>query len=111
MAQIINLTPHSVFIMDKQGNTIKEFPSAGTARAISILTQVGLMDDVPLARQDYGEPEGLPDPEEGFLYIVNSVIVAAARRAGRTLKDLLVTAEPVRDRQGGIVGYRYLAYA
>ena len=53
----------------------------------------------------FGAVEGLPDPEEGVVWIVSRVVAEAAKERD----DLLVTDDAVRDDQGRIIGCRALA--
>ncbi len=46
--------------------------------------------------------------EPAVYYVVSSIAAEAARRSGRTLDDLLVPGQPIRDDAGRIVGCRSL---
>jgi hypothetical protein len=102
-----NYTPHCINLYTENG--IVEIPSSGIARAAQHTTEVGNIDGVSIVEMTYGMPEGLPHPEDGVYLIVSALTVEAARRTGRTIDDLLLTADLVRDEAGRVVGCRALA--
>ena len=79
-------------------------PSSGISRAACVETPVGQIDGVPVFKMAFGEPENVPDPEDGVMYIVSSITAQACREAGRTTKDLLLPARTVRDAEGRVIG-------
>lgn len=105
---VVNLTPHAVRVVDKEGNIVKEFPSEGLARVSSVSTPIGVVDQIPVIKQEFGEIEGLPAPapEEGVYYVVSAMVGTAAAKDGRT--DLLGPAEFLRDQDGNILGCKAL---
>lgn len=133
MAKIINLTPHPIIVVkdDPEGpNTgfvgtgpatkeikysiVAEIKPAGpVARARQTDKVVGELPvnghNVPLVTSEYGEPTDLPAPEDDVFYAVSILTAQAAKAAGRTTSDLLVTSDPVRDSAGKIVGCRKFA--
>ena len=54
----------------------------------------------------FGEVDGLPEPQEGTIFIV-SALVAQALKGVRN--DLVIPDDTVRDEQGRIIGCRALA--
>lgn len=130
---IINLTPHPVIVVRDDpdgpftgsvgtGPTTKEIkysvvveikPDGPVARARQTDEVVGDVQvngyAVPLVTSRYGEPTDLPAPEDGTYYAVSILTAQAAKAAGRTTSDLLVTSDPVRDSAGKIVGCRKFA--
>lgn len=109
MANIINLTPHAINLIDTDGN-VHVIPASGiVARAVQKTVEAGNLDTIRLVRTAFGAPIDLPDPEEGVYYIVSAILVSSARAAGRTVADLLLLADTVRDEQGRIVGCKALA--
>ena len=90
MANIINLTPHIVRL-----NSGEEFPPSGTvARVSSSYKEV----DPGMYRVEFGEVVGLPEPQEGTLYIVSGLVAAATER-----KDVVspATGHPEAVRKEG----------
>lgn len=109
---IINLTPHTVNVISESGETVKEYPASGMfARAFQTEAHIGELEGVELVSMTFGAPVGLPDFEEGVYYIVSAILISAARASGRTTADLLLTADPVRNEAGQIIGCRKFALA
>ena len=107
---LINLTPHQVDIV-LEDETIIHIPASGTiARCKEYPEQISaaLYDGaiIPLYTTHYGDITGLPDPEEGTLYIVSLLVAQAARER----LDLVSPAMTIRDEKGAIIGCRGLSY-
>ena len=102
---IINMTPHSVHIMDANNVITNEFPASGNQIRLKAETViVGALEGVPITRTVFGEPVGLPDTTEGTYYIVSQLVKSALPFR----KDLLVPAEVVRNEKGVIIGCKSL---
>ena len=97
--KIINLTPHAITITD--GPT---FPPSGKVARVSV-QQVddGMIDGVPVKKQTFGDIVDLPSPAPDTVYIVSSLVLSAAKAAGRTDCVAPDTANAVRDENGHIV--------
>ena len=105
MEKLINLTPHSIHFVNEAGDVIKTVePSGAVARVATKTVTVGDWDDLPITETDFGEVEGLPEPEPDTAYIVSSIV--AQRCHGRL--DVFIPNESVRDDKGRIVGCRSL---
>lgn len=107
MARIVNLTPHPVVLMSKDGSTVlATFPSEGLARVAQSDELVEKIDvdgiEVDIVRSTFGELNGLPKPRDDVRYVVSLAAAQAAEALGRT--DVLVPSGPVRDSKGAIVG-------
>lgn len=109
--KVINLTPHAVTILGSEGELIMEVQSSGNARAKQESSPIGLLDNIPLFETHYGAPIDLPDPEEDTILIVSKITADAAREAGRSLDDLYLVFDTVRDpaNLSNILGCRGLA--
>ena len=105
---IINLTPHTESVFGEYG-LIAEYPSMGVARATQTDYPCGTLEGIPLVRSSFGVVDGLPEFVSGTWYVVSAITATAARTAGRTTVDLLLTSGPVRDADGRIVGCRAFA--
>jgi hypothetical protein len=103
---IINKTPHAVHIVDDNGRFVKTYDKGDTQIRLSVKTvqDEPLIDGTPTSRTSFGEPEGLPDFQEGTFYIVSQLVKSALPE--RT--DLLVPAEVMRDDMGNIIGCKSL---
>lgn len=51
----------------------------------------------------YGEIENLPEPEEGTIYIVSAMVLAAAKEKGRTDVVAPATGHPDSIREDGFI--------
>ncbi len=96
----VNLTPHAINIVG--GPTIP--PSGMVARLAVSVDDAGTIDGIPVVRTTYGKIRNLPDPTDGTIFIVSSLI---AERSDR--HDLAVPNDLVRDDAGAIVGCRNLS--
>lgn len=130
---ITNLTPHPVVVLrDDPNGEVTGFTGVGAAQMEGRFTLVGRVapagtvaraaqtDEVvgsleigdfavPLVTSRYGEPTDLPASEDGTFYVVSILTAQAAKSAGRSTSDLLVTSDPVRDAVGKIIGCRKFA--
>lgn len=105
MAKLLNFTPHPVTIVDDENNVIKTIQSSGLIRLKASTVKTGIeIDNVVITTTHFGEPEGLPEYEEGVFYIVSQLVKSALTER----KDLLVPAEVVRDEKGNILGCKSL---
>ena len=101
--KIINLTPHAINFYTPNGiNTIN--PSGVIARAGTISTPNGVINDIPVVSIAYGNIEGLPAPEPDTIYVVSSIVASAVK--GRD--DVFVPNDFIRDDNGNIIGARNL---
>lgn len=106
MKKIINLTPHTINIVDGEGNQIQEIaPSGQTARCSVSREQVSTVNGIPVNRTVFGEVEGLPEPQADTIYIVSALVAQA--RPDRN--DLYIPDDTVRDEQGRIIGCKAFA--
>lgn len=97
-----NLTSHSICEVTT-GQTIP--PSGVVARVKSSTIKVGEHASAPIYTSTFGEVEGLPEPEEGTIYIVSALTLnAVANRA-----DVVAPGNLQRDQDGnpiGCIGFR-----
>jgi len=104
--KLVNLTPHTVNIFLRDGRQIS-LPSQGIARVKELVEDVGELEvdgvTIPLRRKFLEAViEGLPEPEEGVIYIVSYLAAEVAWKLGR--EDVVATGDPVRDHEGRIIG-------
>jgi hypothetical protein len=99
--KIINLTPH---IINIEGQDPIE--SSGVCRCKEEIEEVGEINGIKIINKSFGEVEGLPEEQEGIIYIV-SLPIAQAVKGKR--KDCFIPGEIVRDNEGKIVGCLNLA--
>lgn len=111
----LNLTPHSITIVNGDGEIVKEIPSSGNLR---LSTQRGLirnLEKIPIIREELRSPvlEGLPEEELEGAYVIVSSLVASSSEAvkwllGKGVKAVLVPTDFVRDGDGRIIGAKAL---
>ena len=112
---LINLTPHDIVIADENCQPMLVIPrhtGSSPARVRQQRVKVGEITvngvRIPISRSEYGEVEGLPEPQPGVYYIVSMFVAQALPH--RT--DLLVPdtgpGSACRDEKGRIVGVKYL---
>lgn len=106
MEKIINKTPHSVNIVDQNGQIIRTYEKGDSLIRLTVKTvqDVPLADGTPTSRTKFGKAEGLPNFKKDTFFIVSQLVKNAL--PNRT--DLLVPAEVVRDENGHIVGCKSL---
>ena len=104
MAQIKNFTPHPISISNNAGEVTREIQSEGLVRLKAVTVPAGEIDGVPVSRTEFGNPEGLPEFQEGVFIVVSQLVKTALP----SRSDLLVPAEVVRDEKGNIVGCKSL---
>lgn len=94
--KFVNLTPHAITLNDG-----KIIPASG--EVVRVSTTYSDFDSNGVAVVEFGEPVGLPAPQEGVLFIVSGLL----KQACPDRQDLVspATGHPacVRDGQGRIV--------
>ena len=112
--RLVNLTPHKVVVRTENGDVVYE-PSGQVARVstseqylMEVPDSKGNYVGVYLYEQTFGDIEGLPEPEEGVLYIVSLPVREAAKEKGRTdvISPDTSPAGVIRDEQGRIVAVK-----
>ena len=110
---LVNLTPHEITILDENNNVVLRLPPSGTiARVTTRETQVATINGIPVYKTEYGEVEGLPDPQPGTIYIVSLLVLQALKARGIDRNDVVApntSPSPmgaVRNEKGQIIGVR-----
>ena len=108
--KLVNLTPHEVVVLNDANNVVLRVPPSGQVARVSAQEKVvGTINGVPLVKTEYGEVQGLPDPQQGTIYIVSLLVLQAM--AGKRSDLVAPNTSPtplgaVRDAQGRIIGVR-----
>ncbi len=102
MNRFVNLTPHTVNVVVEgpEGPKTWEIESAGDARCAVRAEPAGSVGDIPLFRTAFGDVSGLPEAQEGTMFIVSLLVRQAL--PGRT--DLCSPSQPIRDTDGKVIG-------
>lgn len=98
--RFVNLTPHAINIITANCEPISTFESEGVARVATKSVQTGEIGGVPIFETQYGEMQGLPEPEPNTFYIVSML----CKQACPNRKDLLIPSQLIRDEKGQPVG-------
>ena len=104
--QIVNLTPHDAVIFAQDGKTIiATIPASGNvARLEETTVSTGTVrhfeTEIEIFQKQFGQTEGLPEPQDGFLFFVSALV--AQRNPSRG--DLLIPARGVRNQKGEMIG-------
>jgi len=101
---IRNFTPHPINICNNAGEVIRVIQPEGLVRLKAVTVPAGEIDGVPVTKTEFGQPEGLPEFQEGVFIVVSQLVKTALPARS----DLLVPAEVVRDEKGNIVGCKSL---
>ena len=95
MTTFKNFTPHPVKL-----NNGTVFPSMGVCRVSASFTPI---DEHGICRQILGELTGLPEPEEGTIFIVSALALEKAKQLGRTDCVAPASGHPETVRENGLI--------
>ena len=115
--RIINLTPHSIVILDPSNCVLdpktRSYKCSGdpvvlrTIPASGVVTRVSTsevekepVNGIPTFAVEFGDVEGLPPSEEGTFYIVSAI----CKNAAPDRRDLLVPTHMCRNEEGQPIG-------
>jgi|BioPla2DNA2_1021312.scaffolds.fasta_scaffold03838_2 hypothetical protein len=114
--KVVNCTPHDVvivkeddfYVIEKSG-IIPRLKEVQT-KLNEINFQATKLDEVrdisvDIVQKSFNEIEGLPEKQEGTIYVVSALVAGAAKDRD----DLFVPNDTVRDENGRIIGCRNLA--
>lgn len=105
--QYVNITPHVVTVIAKDGQEILSAPASGIkARITETHSPLGRVGEVKLTLVELGDVEGLPEMQEGTVYIASMPLLMAMSAAKIQRPDVVYPLNQVRDSEGLIVGCR-----
>ena len=97
--EFINLTPHTINVLDLNGKE-HAIPASGQQARIAMSTaDAGTINNFKLTKQVTGEVTGLPPVTPGKAYIVSAMIAQAAKRPDVVSPD----TGPSAIREGGLI--------
>ena len=115
--RIRNLTPHEVNVYSESGDILLgSYESEGIAR-VSVVThpQCSLLEDneagslfIPVVERHWGKVEGLPEPEEGVVNLISSLVLAQVPNRTDCYAPDTGPDSVLRDEKGRIIGVRRL---
>lgn len=104
---ILNLTPHTLNVLNADGTVRVDLPTSGeVARVTTSRVQTGEACGLPLFTTRFGEVSGLPAPSEGTLFVVSGLV--AGHPSVRDRVDVYSPGELVRGPDGQPTGCRGL---
>ena len=106
--KVVNCTPHDVNLITGNGNIT--FPRSGiiprlTEQQNKINSVIVNGIKIDIMKKSFLEPEGLPEPQEGTIFIVSALVAGAVKHRD----DLVIPNDTIRDDQGRIIGCKNLA--
>ena len=105
---IKNATPHAITLLIGESGRIVIPASPGDSRTARV-SEVADIADEGIGSIRYGDVEGLPEPQDGVLWIVSKMTAIAVAASGSPRGDLVVIGREVRDTDGRIIAGRGLA--
>ena len=101
----VNLTPHTIKVVDGEGNIVISVPASGNIARVTVSNQlVETVDGVEIYRAVMGAVVGIPEVASDTIYIVSMVV----RQEVPNRSDVASPGELVRDGSGNPVGCRGL---
>lgn len=100
MLKFVNLTPHNITIYNAQGEKIDVPKSGNVARVETTNKIIDEINSIEIFYTTYTDVEGLPEPEDGVVYIVSGMV--ASRCSHRS--DVMSPGLYIRNDKGVIVG-------
>ena len=101
-----NLTSHAIKILNGQGNLVIEVPPSGAVARVAATSEVvGVVNGVSLFTTQFGEVDGLPEAQEGVIFITSLLV----RSAVPDRRDVASPGELVRDSAGQPMGCKGLS--
>lgn len=99
--------------MLEDGGTIFIPPAGIVARCEVRREKIGSLQidgaEIPINKTIFGEVQNLPEPEEGAINIVSSIVAQAIAATAPSRTDVFIVDDTVRDEKGRIIGARAIA--
>jgi hypothetical protein len=109
LTEYVNLTPHAVVIRDHDDITTVYEGSGAVARITETATGEPSPDTHRRVTVQLGALDGLPDPQDGVVYIVSMPAAMALAAAGDKRTDVVYPYDLYRDTDGRVIGAHSLA--
>jgi hypothetical protein len=97
--KVENLTPHTLNIKNVDGAIVNIAPSGAIARVGTTRVASDIIAGLRIYNVDFGEIEGLPEPQTNTIYVVSALVQARTNRM-----DVFAPGEVLRDGRGRVVG-------
>ena len=100
---VINLTPRNIRIK-WDDNIVRNYPPSGRVARVAIQDRItGELDGIPVRYGEMGGITGLPEQEEGTVFIVSSSVLQNSERPDLVTLD---TVDATRDEEGDLASIR-----
>lgn len=96
----VNLTPHPLIILDRDGKSVSIPATGDVARVSSTDTVVGHINGITIHKVVFGDVVGVPDPRPDTVFLVSRMV--KDRISDRD--DVMVPGLAVRDSDGRVIG-------
>ena len=111
MVTIVNLTPHTLNVVDDTGKIILSVAPSGTvARVVTQQTVAFQLGGIDVVRTIFGDVDGLPSPQDDTMYVVSTLVLQALKANGIVRNDVVSPdtspTSVVRDDAGNIIGVK-----
>jgi hypothetical protein len=104
--KIENCTPHVVHLHKQNGEVLTIEASKNPVRVSTKNDTLSDIDGIPVFKKTFGAIENLPEPVEGTIYIVSSIVLSALNGSRN---DCYVPDDVIRDASGAIIGAKALS--
>lgn len=98
--KVVNLTPHTLNVVDAFGNVNVFQPSGKVARVAVTRKKDGNINSMMLHVPTFGDVQDLPDPQQGTCFVVSAMV----RNAVLDRWDVVSPGPLLRDADGNVTG-------
>ena len=104
--KVINATPHEINLANQEGEVVKTYsPSGLVVRVETRSVVVDNLDGFPVTASEFGEVKGLPDQEEGTVYIVSLLVANALKGKRNDIVSPLTDGSAIR-KDGQVIAVK-----
>lgn len=104
---VINLTPHSITVMDDDGFVVRTYPASGSVARVTVeAREWGHIDGIPVVTNVYGAVENLPIGDGEEVYLVSLMVLAACEGRRDVFAPDTGPGSVVRNEAGQIIGVK-----
>ena len=101
--KLINLTPHDITVEKKDGARVT-YPASGQVARVEVEDIIiGSIDGIPVSKGKVKEVTGIPERQDGVMYIVSLYVLQNSDREDLISPD---TNSAIRDDKGKIIAVR-----
>ena len=105
---IVNLTPHALNILKKNGQLRTVEPSGSVVRLKEETEDHGFLDDIEVTAKYYSSIQGLPEMQEDTIYVVSGIAGTTIWELLPERKDVFIPGPALRNEDGKHIGCKGL---